>query len=227
MFDSGSILPGTRLRGVTLWGMDLMFYRWTRDLHLYFGLFISPFLLLFAASVFFLNHGKVIPDKWISLATVQNVQIPEGIAAAQGPAAVAHAQAILRQINVTGEIGFTRFVRQSRHFVFPVSKPGFEALVDVDLDARSASVSKRPTGVWEAFAYLHKMPGPHNQNIRGNWLATRIWRVFSDATIYLTMFITMSGLYLWWALRAERKVGLMLLTGGVITLGGLIYVVIR
>src|SRR4029079_9472663 len=33
------------------------FYLITRDLHLYFGLFISPFILLFAISVFFLVHG--------------------------------------------------------------------------------------------------------------------------------------------------------------------------
>ena len=38
-----------------------MVYRWIRDLHLYFGLFISPFILLFAGSVFYLNHGKLLP----------------------------------------------------------------------------------------------------------------------------------------------------------------------
>ena len=39
------------------------FYRWTRDLHLYFGLFISPFILLFSVSVFFLNHAKIDTNK--------------------------------------------------------------------------------------------------------------------------------------------------------------------
>ena len=33
------------------------FYRLIRDLHLYFGLLISPFVLLFAISVFFLVHS--------------------------------------------------------------------------------------------------------------------------------------------------------------------------
>jgi hypothetical protein len=32
-------------------------YRVIRDLHLYFGLFISPFVLVFAISVFFLVHS--------------------------------------------------------------------------------------------------------------------------------------------------------------------------
>jgi hypothetical protein len=33
------------------------FYRLIRDLHLYLGLFISPFVLVFAISVFFLVHS--------------------------------------------------------------------------------------------------------------------------------------------------------------------------
>ena len=204
-----------------------MLYRWTRDLHLYFGLFISPFLLLFAASVFFLNHAKIVPDKWLSVETFQNVQIPDAIDRAQGKDAIARAQAILQQVGVTGEIGFTRFVRQTRHFVFPVSKPGVETNVDVDIDARTAIVSRRPTSVWEAFAYLHKMPGPHNVAIRGNWAGTRAWRWFADGTIYLTLFITITGIYLWWTIKAERRTGIALLSAGIVTFVALIYVVIR
>jgi hypothetical protein len=193
---------------------------------LYFGLFISPFLLLFAGSVFFLNHAKIIPDRW-SAVDVHNVDIPADIDRAQGKEAIARAQMILRQIGVTGEIGFTRLVRQSRHFVFPVSKPGLETNVDVDLQAGTAKVSRRPTSVWEGMAYLHKMPGPHNVAIRGNWVGTNAWRWFADATIYLTLFITMTGIYLWWVLKAERTIGLALLAAGAFTFFGLIYAVVR
>jgi hypothetical protein len=203
-----------------------MFYRWTRDLHLYFGLFISPFLLLFAASVFFLNHAKVVPDNW-SAVDVHKVDIPSDIDRAQGKEAITRAQVILRQIGVTGEIGFTRLVRQTRHFVFPVSKPGLEANVDVDLQAGTATVSRRATSVWEALGYLHKMPGPHNVAIRGNWVWTKAWRWFADATIYLTIFITITGIYLWWVLKAERTIGLVLLAAGALTFFGLIYAVVR
>jgi uncharacterized iron-regulated membrane protein len=41
------------------------FYRLTRDLHLYLGLFISPFVLVFSVSVFFFVHSwipKLAPD---------------------------------------------------------------------------------------------------------------------------------------------------------------------
>jgi len=203
------------------------FYRWTRDLHLYFGLFISPFILLFSVSVFFLNHAKIDPNKATSIETIRPLQIPEGLDTAQGPAAIALAKIVLSQVHLDGEIGFTRFVRATRHFVFPVSKPGLEATVDVDVEGRCASVTRRRTGMLEAVSYLHKMPGPHNANIRGNWVWTQAWKPFADLTIYLTLFITASGIYMWYAIRAERTIGLILLTAGAATFFGMIYAVIR
>jgi len=201
-------------------------YRWIRDLHLYFGLFLSPFVLLFAASVFYLNHGKLIagtpPNERYT-----DLQIPEGFDRLKGRAAVDRARLLLPQVSVTGEIGFLRYVAKDRHLIFPVSTAGREATVDVDLAARSATVRQRRMTLWESLAYLHKMPGPHNVAIRGNWIGTRLWRWFADATIYLVLFISISGIYLWWAIKAERKIGLTLLTAGVVTFFGLVYAIVR
>jgi hypothetical protein len=204
-----------------------VFYRWTRDLHLYFGLFISPFILLFSVSVFFLNHAKIDTEKFASVNTFQRLQIPEGLESAQGREAIVRAQVIMREVGLTGEIGFTRLVKNVRHFVFPVSRPGLETMVDVDLRTASATVSRRNTGILEALAYLHKMPGPHLVAIRGNWLWTRVWRWFADATIYLTLFISVSGIYLWFVLKAERRIGFVLLAAGAVSFFGIIYAVIR
>jgi hypothetical protein len=81
--------------------------------------------------------------------------------------------------------------------------------------------------LWESLSYLHKIPGPHNVAIRGNWLGTRVWRVLADATIYLLLFISLSGVYLWWAIKAERRIGLTLLTAGAVTLFGLIFAILH
>jgi hypothetical protein len=53
----------------------------------------------------------------------------------------------------------------------------------------------------------------------------RVWRVPADATVYLLMFITISGLYLWVSLRAERKIGIALLCAGACSFLGLVYVI--
>ncbi len=114
-------------------------------------------------------------------------------------------------MDVAGEIGFLRYVPKDRHLIFPVSRAGSEATVDVDLDARTAIVKRRSMNLWESLSYLHKIPGPHNVAIRGNWIGTQVWRVLADATIYLLLFISLTGVYLWWAIKAERRIGLTLL----------------
>lgn len=204
-----------------------MLYRWLRDLHLYLGLFVSPFVLLFAVSVFYLNHGKLRSGTPPPTETFQNLNIPDGFDRLKGREAVERAKVILPQIGVSGEIGFLRYAAQSRHLMFPVSIAGRESTVDVDLDARSATVIRRRMNLWESLAYLHKMPGPHNVAIRGNWVGTAMWRWFADATICLLLFISISGVYLWWTIKAERRIGLTLLTAGVVTLVAAVYVIVR
>jgi hypothetical protein len=196
-----------------------------KDLHLYAGVFVSPFVLLFAFSVLFLNHAKVATDEWTSVRTVEGLRIPDGIPEATGAAAVELAQAIMSQIDVTGEVASTSFARRTGRFVFPVSRPGLDVRVVVDVAGRSATVSRRVTSSWEAIGYLHKMPGPHNANIRGNWAGTRLWGWFADATVYLVLFLSVSGIYLWYAIRAERRIGVTLLSAGALTLCGLAYVI--
>jgi hypothetical protein len=66
------------------------------------------------------------------------------------------------------------------------------------------------------------MPGPHNVALRGNWPYIRLWRWFADATAYATLFITISGIYLWVALKAERRIGLGLLAAGIVSFFGLV-----
>ena len=64
-------------------------YLVTRDLHLYFGLFLSPFILVFSVSVFYLVHGSAYrraPDASDNARTFTNVAVPPDIARLQGRA---------------------------------------------------------------------------------------------------------------------------------------------
>lgn len=197
--------------------VEKTFSRWTRDLHLYAGLFVSPFVLAFAVSVFFLNHAKVDVGAATSVTTFDRVVIPAAMEEAQGREAVDRAREILRQLGVTGEVGFVRHLPNEQRFVIPVSKPGVETIVDVNVSTRTAVVSRRATGILESIAYLHKSPGPHNANLRGNWFWTRVWRWLADGTVYLLLFSSATGLYLWFTIRAERRTGWVLLGAGALS----------
>ena len=199
------------------------FYRWTRDLHLYLGLLVSPFVIAFAVSVLFLNHAKVDTGAAISVTTVRDVRIPAALETSRGREAADRAREIVDQVRITGEIGFVRYVRKEQRFVIPVSTPGLETIIDLDVPSRTAVVSQRTMGILESVGYLHKSPGPHNADLRGNWFWTRVWRWLADGTVYLLLFISATGLYLWFAIKSERRIGFALLGAGAVSFFGLLY----
>ena len=206
------------------------FYLIARDLHLYFGLFISPFVLLFAVSVFDLVHG--LPDREARTAseetrTVSGISIPAGAAGLQGRARVEALRPLLRQLGVEGEVDFIRHVAHEHRLVMPVRLPGRETTVDLDYQRGTARISIRNESFGDGAMFLHKMPGPHNSNVRGNSSFMRAWRVLTDATVYLLLFLTLSGIYLWLALKAERTIGVTLLLAGAFSFFGIIYVIVR
>ena len=202
----------------------------TRDLHLYIGLFISPFILVFAISVFVLLHGSAGGLGRESSAvsrTVTGVRLPAGAQALQGRARLEALRPVIDSLGVHGEIDFIRHVARDRRLVIPVTVPGRDTTVTLDYDQGVAVVTSRTQPFGEALAYLHRTPGPHNVELRGNALFMRLWRVMADATAYLLVFVTVSGVYLWTALRAERRVGIALLFAGAASFSALIYAVAR
>ena len=203
-------------------------YLITRDLHLYIGLFLSPFVLIFAVSVFYLVHGaatRATPGPFDPSRAVAGVPITPEIVRLQGRARVDALRPVLEELDVRGEIDFVRHVPNAHRLIVPVRLPDRDTVVDIDYEQRTATVTSRKHGFGDAVVYLHKMPGPHNADLRGNSRLIRLWRVAADATAYLLLFITLSGIYLWVVLKAERRVGLLFLAGGMVTFWGLVYVV--
>ena len=129
----------------------------------------------------------------------------------------------LEKNGVTGEVGFVRHLVQEHRLVIPVTIPGRETTVTISIDSRDATIVTRETGLAGALVTLHKFPGQHGPDIRMNWFYLKAWRWMADATVYLILFISVSGVYLWYVLRAERKVGFSLLFAGAITFFGMTY----
>lgn len=204
------------------------FYLVTRDMHLYIGLFLSPFVLVFAVSVLYLVHGlsnRPAPGRSDPSRTFANVRVNPEIAKLQGRARVDALRPVLEQLEVHGEIDFVRHAASEHRLIVPVRLPHRDSVVTIDYEQGTATVTSRKHGIGDAVVYLHKMPGPHNADVRGNSGLIRMWRLGADATVYLLLFVTVSGIYLWAVLRAERRVGLLLLLAGAGTFWGLVYAI--
>ena len=118
------------------------FYSNIRDLHLYAGLFLCPFVLLFAFSTILLNHPSHAPSGKPEPKREVPVQVPPG-----EPESIPHAREILRQIRVTGEIDYVRHNAKAERLFIPVTRPGETNRVDVDLRAKTATIEPEDRGL--------------------------------------------------------------------------------
>src|ERR1035441_2468288 len=119
--------------------MQKRFYLITRDSHLYAGLFISPFVVLFALSVFVLVHPAGFtppaPDAH-AVGTVRNLEIPPGVESLSGRARVDAVRSLLDQARVHGEIGVIRYAPRQRLLSIPLTVPGRKTIFNLVLATR-------------------------------------------------------------------------------------------
>lgn len=200
-----------------------------RDLHLYAGLFVSPYVLVFAVSVFFLVHGNLLVRRGGPTVgrMAADLPLPAKLNQMSGRERIDALRPALDRAGVHGEVGWIQHLAKDNRLVVPVMIPGRTTTVTIDLAKREASIKEQPTGLASALVELHKSPGPHLVGLRMNWLYMRVWYWLSDATVYLVLLVTMTGLYLWYHLRSERRIGTTLLAVGALSFTGLIYALVH
>ena len=205
--------------------------RFTRQLHLYGGLFLCPFLLIFAISTIRLNHGwQRPPDETTTtvtlpipadlLADVTNREATDdmtfGERAAAGQPLLDH---IVTTLDLQGEIAGAGVVRNGRTML-NVARPGIVQRVAVNVRTQEATITELKQGLFGTMRYLHLNPGPHRQP---QWIGTKAWGWIADATVYVTLLLTLSGVCLWMFIREERKSGIAVLGAGAISFAAILY----
>jgi hypothetical protein len=195
-----------------------------KDLHFYIGLFISPFILVFAISAFVLNHDFVDwQDHWqewyfsvndkVDDTYEVNIPIPE-------KSDIDFAEEIIKQLNISGEIAGV--FRDSVQVYIPVTKPGRRISIRADLMAGLVYIHSEKTNIWKKLIWLHKMPGPHNAGIRGNWVYTKIWKSLVDFSVVFLLLSSITGITLWYYFKSERAIGVMALLIGFLSIASLV-----
>jgi hypothetical protein len=149
--------------------------------------------------------------------------LPADLEELSGRQRVNRLKPVLDRLGVQGEVGWVQHFPKQHRLVIPVTVPGRVTTVTLDVTKREASIERRTTGLADAVVVLHMSPGQHLADIRKNWIYMRVWSWLADATVYLVLFLTASGLYLWYVLRAERRIGIGLLVAGVLSFFGLAF----
>jgi hypothetical protein len=200
------------------------FYQLIKDLHLYIGLFISPIIILFSISAIVLNHNFIDWEEdwqeWMFSVdnkvdkTVQ-FKIPEN-----DLNDLDYVKDIQNQLNIPGEIA--NIFKDSIRVYIPITAPGHRISIRADLTSGIAYIRMEQTNFWKKLIWLHKMPGPHNENIRGNWLMTKIWTSAVDLAVFCLLLTSVTGVTLWYYLKNERNTGLIALLIGLLSIASLI-----
>ncbi len=195
-----------------------------KDLHFYIGLFISPLILVFALSALVVNHNFTDwQDDWQEWFFSVNEKVDktaEFSIPAFGNSEIDYAKDILNQINISGEIAGV--FGDSVQMYIPVTKPGHRISIRADIMSGVAYIHEEETNLWKRLVWLHKMPGPHNANIRGNWIYTKIWALSVDFFVVFLLFSSITGITLWYYFKNERAIGLIALLIGFLSIVSLI-----
>ena len=186
-------------------------YKTTRSLHLYLGLFVSPFVLIFAISVLVINHRD--PASGRQPPVLEEVKTIESIP--DHFDTLDSVRVVMKQAGISGWVTFFRHIEDKNQYRFIVLRPTVRRDVTVDLENKTVEIMKRPNDFKSTLAWLHVMPGPHTQH--KNWSFLFLWWTLADAVVYGVIFLSVTGVYLWFFIKAERKIGFFLITLGILS----------
>ncbi|MES2873975.1 MAG: PepSY-associated TM helix domain-containing protein [Bacteroidota bacterium] len=192
-----------------------------RSLHLYIGLFLSPLIIIFSISVLVLNHTEFFkqtsPVRLLPDIQTHIDRIPIDTSDLR------IAKSIIVKLGIEGEIDHIQ--NNADQISFPVTLPGLRTVVNVNKHTNEVLITRQNEGYLRATGYLHKMPGPHNVKLRGNSGFIKSWTFLADSVVYLLLFLSVSGTFLWYFLKAERSMGWYALILGAIFFSGLLLLI--
>jgi hypothetical protein len=191
--------------------------RWNRKLHYYLGLYLLLFVWLFAFSGLLLNHSSwKFAEFWDSR---QQTSLERDIAVPASEGDLAQARDLMRQLEIRGEIEWTRTGQDADRLDFRVSRPGHIFEIQTDLARKKASVRRIDLNAWGVIRLLHNFTGVRLDDSRNSrdWFLTSSWAWTMDAVAVGLILMVLSSLYMWCELRQKRLSGLVALALGVLS----------
>jgi len=184
-----------------------------RYIHLYTGLFLMPWIAVYATSAFCLNHNKwfikklrVNPPKWEVLREVKFV--PEDNFPTE-PAE--QARAILEFLDLDGAHRIQGRPNANQMIIFRISGSGNYRITWRRPSSLIVVEKQRPFSLYRLVHFLH-FRGGFNQP----YLAHIVWSVLVDA-IAISMFLwVLTGVYLWYRRSKKLLFGCLCVVGGLV-----------
>lgn len=185
----------------------MTFLHFVRRCHLYLGLFLLPWLVMFGVSSIPLNHNSnPAPPKWEKIS-----EIPFEAAV---PPPNQNLRALGRQMMTAAGVDGGFFVNRANPKQINVNHPNFLHPIRIFYhpDQQRLVVERRELALRPFISGLHTRGG---YELEGMW--DNVWAVFVDIlSVGLIVWIA-SGLLMWWNVPVVRRWGWLALASGAIS----------
>ena len=195
-----------------------LFGVWNRKLHFYAGLYLLLFLWLFAFTGLLLNHPKwTFAEFWPNRkqwTQEQAIEAPRGDD-------LEKARDLMAQLRLRGEVEWTVASQRPGAFDFRVQRPGQVVEIKADLERNVASMRHTELNAWGVMHVLHTFSGVRigDPRMQRDWILTSVWSGLMDAVALGLVFLVLSSIYMWWGLRAKRRLGTAFVVLGILSCG--------
>ena len=175
-----------------------------RRAHLYTGLFLLPWVIMFGVSTIPINHASPESAEW--------TRIGEHAFDAPVPASSENLRPLGRRMMNAAGIEGGYWVYQVNTRQVQVGHPDFLAPVRLNYFAQEKRlvVERRPFSLRSFLSGMHTRGG---YDMGGFW--DSVWALFVDALCIGLILWIASGLYMWWGLPSARRWGWIALGAGV------------
>ena len=183
-----------------------------RRTHLYLGMLLLPWTLMYAVSTALFNHGAAAHGQpaaaaaWTLLWEKDlSLDLPAGNEGLRETA-----RRVLNEQGLQGPFGVQR---QGQRLT--INLPNFRqpTRVTYDIAGKKLRAEQRHNSGLEVLMRLHERTGYGNGGVLNN-----LWAVIVDVFCVGTLAWIATGLYLWWKLSATRRWGFIAIGGGVVTI---------
>jgi hypothetical protein len=182
-----------------------------RQIHLYLALFLTPWILMYATSTFVMNHrvhfqksGGPLPEM-----TQERTVAYDGTFPARSTPAQMAGQ-ILTSLGLDGTFR-TSHRTGDNALVIDRLDPVTPRRITWHPQSRSVTIERLP---WNSRAFLERMH--RRRGYQYDWPIAEAWAASVDLFCAAVLAWTLTGLWMWWEIRATRRWGALALAVGAV-----------
>jgi hypothetical protein len=183
-----------------------MFSHLLRRTHMFLALFLSPWLLMYALSTLAMNHRKSFPETPPPYTTLRETRFDGFLPGTEDHRS--QAAVLLASLDLDG--AFTAQVRPTDHALVILRQAAFAPLRITYTPSNHRLLIEQQQ--FRPNTFLERMH--RRRGLAQPFLADTLWSLSVDLVIAAMLFWALSGLWLWWQMRATRTYGILSAAAG-------------